>query len=183
MKTYGNVEKEESKQEFAEEVMEQEFTEEETRNQMLLSEEDMIRGLIEAADFKSDDTKRIEIARRGKVVFSFTVRPLTEDDYQRCRKQWTKKIKNKRLGIPMQGDTDIVKYRDSLIYEATIPEDRKKLWDNKQVWSALNNKGFQIMNGLDVIEYTLKAGEKDLVVEEIDSLSGFGDDLEETAKN
>lgn len=174
MKTYGNAETQETVQEF---------TEEETRNQMLLSEEDMIRGLIEAAGFKSDETKQIEIARRGKTVFSFRIQALTEDDYQRCRKKWTKSIKNKRLGIPMQGDTDMVKYRDSLIYEATVPEDRMKLWDNKKVWSALNNKGLQIMNGLDVIEYALKAGEKSRVIEEIDSLSGFEDDLEETAKN
>lgn len=42
-------------------------------------------------------------------------------------------------------------------------------WDNKKVWQALESKGFQIMSGLDVIEYTLKAGEKDRI---IDSFSG-----------
>ena len=40
------------------------------------------------------------------------------------------------------------------------------------------------MNGLDVIEYTLKAGEKDRIIEAIDKLSGFdADNLEEIAKN
>ena len=39
------------------------------------------------------------------------------------------------------------------------------------------------MNGLDVIEYCLKAGEKDKILEAIDKLSGYETDLEEVAKN
>ena len=41
------------------------------------------------------------------------------------------------------------------------------------------------MNGLDVIEYALKSGEKERVIEEIDKLSGYdsSDNLEEVAKN
>lgn len=68
---------------------------------------------------------------------------------------------------------------------ATVEKDRAKLWDNKQIWEALNNKGLQIMNGLDVIEYSLKSGEKEKVIEEIDKLSGYdsNDNLEEVAKN
>ena len=48
----------------------------------------------------------------------------------------------------------------------------------------LNDKGCQIMNGLDVIEYTLKSGEKDKIIEAIDKLSGYdSNNLEEVAKN
>ena len=64
-----------------------------------------------------------------------------------------------------------------------MDEDREKLWDNKQVWEALRKRGFQIMNGLDVIEYSLKAGEKDRVLEVIDEISGYDSNLEEVAKN
>ena len=39
------------------------------------------------------------------------------------------------------------------------------------------------MNGLDVIEYSLKAGEKDRVLECIDSLSGYDNNMEEVVKN
>ena len=40
------------------------------------------------------------------------------------------------------------------------------------------------MNGLDVIECALKAGEKDKVLDAIDKLSGYeADNLEEIAKN
>ena len=78
-----------------------------------------------------------------------------------------------------------MKYRDQLIYNATVPEDRKRLWDNKKVWAALNAKNIDIVSPLDVIEYTLKAGEKDRIIDIIDQISGFdGDtDIEETAKN
>ena len=44
-------------------------------------------------------------------------------------------------------------------------------------------KDFQIMNGLDVIEYTLKAGEKDRIIDAIDTLSGYESNIEEVAKN
>ena len=39
------------------------------------------------------------------------------------------------------------------------------------------------MGPLDVIEYSLLAGEKDRVLEAIDQLSGFDTNLEEVAKN
>lgn len=70
-----------------------------------------------------------------------------------------------------------------IIHKATIAEDREKLWDNKKVWQALESKGFQIMSGLDVIEYTLKAGEKDRIIDAIDTLSGYESNIEEVAKN
>ena len=73
---------------------------------------------------------------------------------------------------------------DKMEIVETAKEDRDKLWDNKSVWDALNDKGCQIMNGLDVIEYTLKSGEKDKIIEAIDKLSGYdSNNLEEVAKN
>ena len=76
-----------------------------------------------------------------------------------------------------------MKYRSAIIYEATVKADREKLWDNKKIWDALNEKGIQIMNGLDVIEYTLKSGEKERIIDAIDKLSGYDSNLEEVAKN
>ena len=40
-----------------------------------------------------------------------------------------------------------------------------------------------IANALDVIEATLKAGEKDKIIDVIDEISGYDSNIEEVAKN
>lgn len=179
-----NTAKEEKKEEGAMPTVEDKaFSEEETTNQLLANEEDFLQGLLDAAGYSQEETQRIEIIRGKKLFFAFTIRALSEEEYDKCKKKHTKYVRNRHLGVKMPEDTNSVKYRAALIYNATVEEDRKKLWDNKQIWDALRNKGFQIMNGLDVIEYSLKAGEKDRVIECIDRLSGYEDNLEEVTKN
>lgn len=170
--------------EVKEQVEDRDFTQEETKNQMRVFEEDFVQGLIAAADYKTDETQKVEIIRNGNLFFAFTIRALGEGEYNKCKTKWTKYVRNKQLGIKLPEDTDTVKYRCAIIYEATIQADRDNLWDNRKVWDALNAKGCQIMNGLDVIEYSLRSGEKDKVIECIDKLSGYEDsNLEEVAKN
>lgn len=162
-----------------------ETNKEETKQIIRANEDDFIAGLIAAADFGSDEseTQKIEIIRGGKLAFAFSIRPLGSEEYDKCRKKFTKYVRNKQLGIKMPEDTDRIKYQSAIIHKATIAEDREKLWDNKKVWQALENKGFQIMSGLDVIEYTLKAGEKDRIIDAIDALSGYESNIEEVVKN
>lgn len=180
--TVGEATAEENTQPAASTV---ETNEEETKQVIRANEEDFIAGLIAAADFASDEeeTQRIEIVRNGKLAFAFYIRPLGSEEYDKCRKKFTKYVRNKQLGIKMPEDTDRIKYQSAIIHKATIAEDRDKLWDNKKVWQALESKGFQIMSGLDVIEYTLKAGEKDRIIDAIDTLSGYESNIEEVAKN
>ncbi len=171
-------------------VKEETFTSEETTNQLKITEEDFLQGLIDAACYADDEnqTKVIEIIRPGKkkgekrVMFRFSVKPLSEREYNECKKKHTKYVRNRSLGVKMPEDTDNVKYRAAIIYKATIPEDRKKLWDNKAAWEALRDKGMQILSGLDMVEYCLLAGEKDRVIDVIDSISGYGDNLEEVTE-
>lgn len=165
-------------------------TEEEKKNYIRANEEDMIQGLIDAAGFSAneDERKLIEIARKtgsgeSKVFFKFTIAPLREEQYEQAKKKHTKYVKNKQFGMKLPEETNSTRYRSQLIYMATVDEDREKLWDNKQIWEALRNRGFQIMNALDVIEYSLKAGEKDRILEIIDEISGYDSNLEEVAKN
>lgn len=164
-------------------VQEIELDEEEVRNQIRLNEEDLIQGLIEAARYTSDETQLIQISRNGKLFFEFSVRPLSEEEYDKCKKKWTKYVRNKQFGMKLPEETNNIKYRAALIHTATVKEDREKLWDNKKVWDALLSKGLQILSGLDVIEYCLKAGEKDKVLEVIDNISGYDSNIEEVAKN
>lgn len=164
-------------------VEEKEFSQKETQEQMKemirANEEDFIQGLIDAAQFTEDEIQRIEIIREEKLLFAFNIRPLSSEEYDKCRKKHTKYVRNKQLGMKMPEDTNRVKYQSAIIYQATTEEDRSKLWDNRKVWDALNAKYDHIMNGLDVIEATLKAGEKDRILAAIDKLSGYDNDLEE----
>lgn len=165
-------------------VVEVNLTEEEAKAEMRIHEEDFIQGLIDAAGYVTEDTQRIEIIRDGRLFFAFTIRPLSEEEYNKCKKDHTKYVRNRQFGMRMPDETDSVKYRAALIYQATVEKDRKNLWDNKDVWEALKKQGLQIVRGLDVIEYSLKAGEKDRVLEAIDKLSGYDDNnLEEVVKN
>lgn len=179
----GNAVKEETQVTAQQTVKEYETSEEDTRALIRANEEDFIQGLIDAAEFASEETQRIEIIREGRLYFAFNIRPLSSEEYEKCRKKHTKYVRNKQLGMKMPEDTNRVKYQSEIIYAATVDEDKEKLWDNRKVWNALNAKKDRIMNGLDVIEYSLKAGEKDRILEAIDKLSGYESNLEEVAKN
>lgn len=166
-----------------ENVEERDFTQEQDANQLKVNEEDFLQGLIDASGYVEEERQRIEIIRGGKTAFAFHIRPLSEFEYNSCKKKHTKYVRNRSLGVKMPEDTDNVKYRAALIYTATVDEDRKNLWDNKKVWEALRNKDMQVVSALDVIDYSLKAGEKDMVIDCIDKLSGYDDNLEEVTKN
>ena len=160
-----------------------EYTEEEAKSVIKANEENFIQGLIDAVGFGNTETQRIEIVRGGRLFFAFRIHPLNADDYNRCREKHTKYVRNKQIGMKLPENTDSTKYRSEIIYQATVKEDREKLWDNKTIWEALRDNDVQIMGPLDVIEYSLLAGEKDRVLEAIDQLSGFDTNLEEVAKN
>ena len=170
-------------QESASEIVEYETNEEETKALLRANEEDFIQGLIDAAEFGSEETQRSEIIRDGRLFFAFRIRPLRSEEYDKCRKKYTKYVRNKQLGMKLPEDTDRIKYQSAVIYEATVEEDKQNLWDNRKVWDAINAKKDRVMNGLDVIECTLKAGEKDKILEAIDRLSGYEENLEEVTKN
>lgn len=161
-------------------IEEIELTEEENKGQLRTYENDILKGLLAAANYETEEEniQPIDIARNGKVLFSFRIRPLGEDEYQKCKEKHTKYVRNKQLGIRFPENTDSVKYRSALIYQATIEEDRDKTWNNKEAWKALN-----VLTGIDLIDKVLLAGEKDAVLEKLDEISGYSATTEEVAKN
>lgn len=161
-------------------IEEIELTEEENKGQLRTYENDILKGLLAAANYETEEENihPIEIARNGVVLFTFHIRPLSEEEYQKCKDKNTKYVRNKQLGIKFPENTDSVRYRSALIYQATTKEDREKIWDNKEAWKALN-----VLTGIDLIEKTLLAGEKDAVLEKVDKISGYTSTTEEVAKN
>lgn len=163
-----------------EEIIDTEMSKEETRGQLLTYENDILGGLLAAADFKNnpDEAVEINIERNGKRVITFHIHPLDEDDYNKCKEQNTKYVRNKSVGVRIPEKTDTSRFRSQLIYMATIAEDREKLWKNKEAWKALG-----VLNGPDLISKVLKAGEKDAVCEKLDEISGYAETELETIKN
>lgn len=145
------------------------------------NEDDLLAGLLSAASYKDDDDETVEIVinRKGKDLFSFRIHPLSEDDFNRCRKRCTKYVKSKtNAGVRIPEEVDTVRYRCMLIYEATVQEDRAKIWDNKQLWKAKD-----LATGTEAVDVLLKAGEKNAVCDKIDTISGYEMTEEEVAKN
>ena len=67
------------KEKVTAQVEEREFTEEQNKVQTRMFEGDFIQGLLAAADYKTDETQRIEIVRNGTLYFAFSIRALGEE--------------------------------------------------------------------------------------------------------
>lgn len=73
--------------------------------------------------------------------------------------------------------TDTTGYHSDLIYTATLDEDKKKLWDNKRLWAAVD-----AVTGTDMVDKLIPfAGKKQSIIERIELLSGYYDDDEYNA--
>ena len=159
----------------------EEVSEKDKTDELKEYEGDILSAILDAASFKESDeeTYLIRIIRNKKALLKFRIRPLSEEEYEKCRRKNTKYVRNKRLGIQVPETTNQVRFRSQLIYTATVEADRKKLWDNKDAWDKLN-----VASGIDLVDVVLKGGEKDEIVDQIDKISGFSlSDLEEAVKN
>ena len=157
-----------------------EMTEEEKKATVRKYENDILGGLMAAAGYKTDadEAVRIDIKRGGAVVLSFRIRPMGEDEYVKCKKDNTNYKRNKQLGTKIAESVNSARYRAQLIYEATVEEDREKIWDNREAWKNLN-----VLNGIDLVEVVLKSGEKDEILSKLDEISGYQPTMEDVAKN
>lgn len=153
-----------------------------TKEDILMNEADILKGLFEAADFKTntDNWRNIQIKRNGRVLFVFRIRPLSEEEIGVCRKQATKYMPNPagKQYPKIEADVDYVKLRSHKILSATVDEDRTKTWGNKALKDRLN-----LLQDIDVVDTVLMAGEKDWVADVIDEISGYGMTRDDFTKN
>lgn len=157
-----------------------EMTPEEIRTDLLINEDEILKALADK-DNHSDSIRTVNV-NFGKAKFAFRIRPLSEKEYDKCRERATKYQKMKRLGgMRLPESTDTPAYHTELIYAATIDEDKAKLWDNKRLWQATG-----AITGRDMVDKLIPlAGQKQKIIDLIESISGFDDDDEyqETVKN
>ena len=138
---------------------------EEVRMDILAREDDFLSGLLDAASYADEETKTIEIWRKGKFFFKFDIHPISEELQNDIRKKYTKYAKNRRQGIKVAEELDSPSFRLSLIYNSTVERDQAKLWDNKKVAQGLEAQGKTIINALDVIKAVLLPGEIDRIMD------------------
>lgn len=140
-----------------------------------MEEADLIKALLEMAEenTSTEEAVTIDIKRGGKVRFSFRVHPVSDEDIRIARKAATTYManpNNKKLP-KIEKDRDEVQYRSLIIYNATIPEDRAKIWDNQKI-----KERFDLVQGHDTIDKILNVGEKMKIFEKILEVSGMNED-------
>ena len=137
-------------------------------------EGNIVDALMEAASFRTseDNRRKISIKRDGKILFEFTIEPLNEDDWSKCRRQ------NLRNKGKRSEELDNARYLAQAIYEATIDEDKTRLWKNPEVWRKLN-----VASGVDVVNLVLTPGEKAAIGDILLDIGGFNDELDGIIKN
>ncbi len=135
---------------------------------------DIADALLGAAAYRDGEDKRrkVTIKRKGKEIFSFMIEPLSEEEFDRCRRENTKN--RGRRNEELDGSRFVAQ----LIYEATIDEDKKRLWKNKTVWEKLN-----VASGVDVVQKVLTPAERSMLENTLLDMVGYGDDLSEMIKN
>ena len=151
-----------------------------TQEEILMTEGDILAGLLELGKSKSttENYRKIQIKRDGVLKLEFRIRPISEDEVQFCSRRATRYAPTKPGQPKKPIETNSTMFRSYVIYTATVDEDRAKVWDNKRAMDALG-----ILHGPEMIDAVLLAGEKSRVLDSIDEISGFDEDMEEIAGN
>ena len=154
---------------------------EEKKDYMVQNEDVILQdvaGVLEAME-TIIEYKVFEVIRDGKKLFSFRVRGLDDSEFEKCRDQATKVAKDRRLGsLAVPREFNSAKFNSLIIYTATHPDDKKVIWDNKDLWAKAD-----VVTGWQLVDKVLKRGEKEKCIELIEELSGYSEeDAESTVE-
>lgn len=151
------------------------------------AEYDLVKALLESAEYKnSEDTiTEVEIKRGGKFLFAVHIHPISEPDARTARKKATSYMPNpngKKLP-PIEKDLDTAKFNAWLIYLATTEDDQIKIWGNPTIMEK-----FGLAQPVEAIDVLLTLGEKRKLADLVTDISGMSEDednitQEEYAKN
>lgn len=142
------------------------------------AEYDLVKSLLEAADFKvaDENVTRVDIKRSGKFMFAVSMHPISEPDARLARKRATIYMPNpngKKLP-PIEKDFDTAKFNSWLIYLATTEEDQQKIWGNPAIMQK-----YGLAQPYESIDVLLTLGEKRKLADLVTEISGLDDDEDE----
>ena len=143
------------------------------------AEYDLVKALLEAADYKTadDNITEVEIKRNGKFLFAVHLHPISDEDARLARKKSTVYMPNpngKKLP-PIEKELNSAKFTSWIIYMATTEEDQQKIWGNPAIMQK-----FGLIQPVESIDVLLKFGEKDKLGDLVMEISGIDDDNDET---
>lgn len=141
------------------------------------AEYDLVDALLSAAEYKTADENltEAEIKRNGKVLFTVTVHPVSDQDTRFARKKATVYMKNPNgRGLPpIEKEFDNSKFKSWLIYIASTENTQEKIWGNLAIMQKYN-----LQERWESIDVLLTVGEKNKLFEVITDISGLNDDDE-----
>ena len=143
-------------------------------------EQDIVSALVEAGEWNApvaeEELPTVIIKDRHtgeKVLFQFRIHALNEDDWAKCRRQ---NLKNRGR---LTEELNTGRFSSQAIYEATVDEDKDRLWKNKAAW-----KKYNVNSGVDLVHAILRPAEKDKIIGVLSQLGGFDDSgLDDLIKN
>lgn len=147
--------------------------------QLAKFDNDIAAALIEASEYHIEQTtkepirRKVCIQRNGKPLFSFTIEPVDEETMRRVRRE---NLKNRgKRTEELIGERFVAQ----LIYEATIEEDKNRLWRNREVQERLN-----VGSGADVVQKVLTPAERSKLEDVLIEIGSYNDDgLDDLIKN
>lgn len=139
------------------------------------AEYDLVKSLLEAADYKTADDAitEVEIKRNGKFLFSVHIHPISDDDARLARKKSTVYMpnpNNKKLP-PIEKELNSAKFTSWIIYLATTEADQQKIWGNPTILQK-----FGLAQPVESIDVLLKFGEKQKLGDLVMDISGIDED-------
>ena len=143
--------------------------------EMIKFEGNIVDALLEAAAYRKSENNRREVVirRNGKILFNFAIEPINEDTWRMCRR------KNTSNRGKASEELNNSRFLAQAIYEATIPADKQRVWQNQAVWQKLN-----VASGIDVVNIILTPAEKAKIIEVLEELGGYNDDgLDDMIRN
>lgn len=145
------------------------------------AEYDLVKSLLSAADFKTqeDAITEVEIKRNGVYYFTVHVHPLSDPDTRTARKKATTYMPNPQgKKLPkIEKEFNEPVFNSWVIYLATTPEDQQMIWGNPQVMQK-----YGLAMPAESIDILLTVGEKRKLVDTILEISGMDDEEDEVTQ-
>lgn len=139
------------------------------------AEYDLVNSLLAACEYKTEEVTEVEIRRNGKFLFKVFIHPLSEKEVRQARKKATTYMKNPQgKNLPLiEKNFDAGTFKSWMIYLASTEDTQQQIWGNPAVMQAK-----ELHEPWESVDYLLKLGEKNALLDKIFEISGMNEDGE-----